>query len=221
MKSLVLLFQQASFVNPQRPEAPFSTQAFEEECRRQGIANDAEVFLQVLFHTSRFVIIPKDIDAEAIFRHHFPQCDWQQMACLPLCDNLQNMMYEKDPMLEKAAQVLPHRQLLPDAYLLCNYLLHLSRKKDVMLVHWLHDDLQIMVARNAQLCFANSFKVKTQEEVLYYMAAILSEYGLCKQALVIGNEQLPKLIKEHFGKIETMSLAQEVYNLLDYQHLSL
>lgn len=222
MKSLLLLFQEAQFASPQRPEQFFSIDTFREECRRQDIAGKEEVHLQVVYHVPHFVILPKDIDEIAIYQHHFPNIQAEDIACMPLSDNLQKMAYPVEHSLQSVAQeMLPKHRLLPDAYLLANYVSQLSKKKEWMLVHWLADDLQIFIARHGQMQFANSFKPKNESEVAYFVAAVTQEYGPCENLLIGGKPQLEGLLKEHFREIATFSIAKDIQTFLTYQSHSL
>lgn len=222
MKSLLLLFQQGQFSSPQRPEQFFSVETFREECRRQDIAGKEEVYLQVVYHVPHFIVLPKDIDEKAIYIHHFPENQQLPIDCQPLGDKLQKMVYPVDESLAEAArETLPRHRLLADAYLLANYALQNSRKKEVMILHWLADDLQVFIAANGQLQFANSFKVHNDAEVQYFIAAVAQEYGLSEQVMIGGNARLESLIKDHFKQIGKFSIAKDIQTFLQYQSPSL
>lgn len=224
MKTLVLLFQGDSFASPKRPEQSFSCDVFRDECQRQGIVGSEEVYLQVVFHCKHFTVIPKDIDAQSIFGYHFPPFAAEPCESALLLDDKQKMIFKSESTLRQAArEMLPHHNLLPDAYLLVNHCLRNSKDKSLMNIHWKDDCLQIFVAHNSQLVFANAFQVKCDEEVQYFVASVKQEFacGPAFQANLIGNQKLESLVGEFFKKTETFDIAENIHSLLSYQKQSL
>lgn len=218
MKSLVLLFQQGQFASPKRPEQSFSIETFREECRRQEIAGSQEVYLQVVYHVPHFIVLPKDIDACAVYQHHFPEIKNEDIACAQLSDKLQKIAYPKESALEEVAEeMLPHHQLLADAYLLLNYAIKKSRKQKLLLLHRVADDLQVILAQNGQLLFANSFKAANNIEAQYFIAAVAQEYGPVENVLLGGDPALEDVIKEHFKHISRFSIPEEIQEFLHCQ----
>ncbi len=222
MKHLTLLFQNGQFISPHQPDDSFSIDTFKDECRRQGIVGQEDVFLQVVYHTPHFLILPKEMDGKAVYQHHFPATPSQDIAIEPLCDNLQQLNCLRDTSLEEAAdEMLPRHALLPDAYLLANAALQKSSRQGLIVLHWTAGDLQIFIARHGQLLFSNSFKVENETEVLYYTAAVSQEYYRCDRALIGGDPRLPSLMKDHFSHLEEFSLVRDIQTFLLYQSSSL
>ncbi len=218
MKSLILLFQQGQFASPKRPEQSFSIETFREECRRQEIAGSQEVYLQVIYHVPHFVVLPKDIDECAVYQHHFPEIKNEDIACATLSDKLQKIAYPKDAALKQVAEeMLPHHQLLADAYLLLNYAIKKSRKQKLLLLHCAGEDLQMILAHNGQLLFANSFKVANHTEAQYFIAAVAQEYGPIENVLIGGDASLESLLKAHFKHISRFSIPEEIQEFLHCQ----
>ncbi len=236
MKTLTLLFQDGQFSSPKQPGQCFSINTFQEECHRQNLVGSREVYLQVVFHCRQFIVIPQNIDSTAIFRHHFPESAGTKAEnteeytrttnstaeSMPLNDGKQKIVFPAETALrESAVAMLPRHKLLPDIGLLANYCLQKSTKKELMVIHWRKSCLQILMAKNEQLVFANSFRADTEEELLYFVAGIWQEYGGCAMACLVGDSRLPALVGDFFEQTEQISIAEDIHTLLSYQNHSL
>lgn len=222
MKSVLLLYGKRGLQALNRPGNYFSTEEFQEECTRQQLIGNTQVVLRIIFDCERFLVLPEVAEQQPFFDFQYPEHAGALLASRSLGDGMQKIVYELDLSLKSMAEkTLPHHHLLPDVYLFTRYCMAVSRKSPVMFVYWQPGHMDIFTARNQQLCFANRFQPRTEEEARYFILSVRESfnheqellfctelpdesYGEDSRRITAVTEQL----RPYFGRLQRMNLCQ-------------
>ena len=174
------------------------------------------------------MLLPAEWEAAPFYRLQFPDSQAGRLCSHPLGDGLQSLVYESEdglgPVLDK---VLPSHRIIPDACLMARYVLAESREIATLLAWQAADRLQLFVASEGRLLFANAFQATDDSQRNYHILNVHREFGQPKRLVLAGPTApvLPiddRVLTPFFEQVVCLDAFADIHRLLDvYQNASL
>ena len=230
MKSITLLYDSKGFQAIENPGRHFSVEEFRQECDRMELTGRTDIALRVILLTTQCLIIPSAADAKEFYHFHF-SADGQPDSA-ELGDRLQKIVYAvPEGLLPDLQSILPQTHLYADCALVGRQTLSRSLSvprpggEDCFFIYLTQgnavadgpspyngESLFIFVANQGKMAFANSFRVHSPEEILYFTLAVKEHFARCKGCTVCttcrNDEALSALLAPHFEDTDTVTLAE-------------
>jgi hypothetical protein len=165
--------------------------------------------------TNQFMVLPNDFTDDesvvAFFRFQNGEEEDKQIYTALLDDEKQTFCWEIPEKRDKEFERLfPNLTLLSSSFVLTNWIMNQSVDSEAPLLtaHFYGHHMQLFIAEAQRLLFANTFVVKNEEEICYFLLRSLEQLGIDPHKLntylcseTIPNAELIALLSPYLANI--------------------
>jgi hypothetical protein len=188
---------------------------FEKHLRENNWMNRDDLKVTIVDFSSRFMILPnqfsEDETIEELFRFQNGEVEEQQTYMAPLDDEKQTFCWQiASAKNESFVKLFSNLNLRTGCYILANWTLNqAAASQTTLLTAYFHaKNLQIFVADQQRLLFANSFVARDDEEICYFLLRCVDQLNLNPRTLVTcfcsengDYDEMQKLLKPYLANI--------------------